>query len=113
MSKEELLNTLIKYDSKYEVKEIRKKLLKLGQEKIALNIEKIAKDQLIITLLKSESNIAERNFEKLLNDNNDNTEDDTYDDKLTDKIHGIRMILNRLGNMVTAKDKKEIKKKAK
>ena len=64
------------------------------------NIEKLTKEELIITLLKSESNVAERTFWKLLNDNN-NTDDDTDDDKIRKKIHNIRMILNRLGNIVT------------
>ena len=85
MSKEELLNTLIRYNSKREVKKINKKLLKLGQQKIAeeqnisknelnqvkkffkksidelkkiarlrniKNIEKLTKEEVIITLLK-------------------------------------------------------------
>ena len=40
-------------------------------------------------------------------DNNSNTnDDDTYDSKISD----IRMILSRLGNIVTNKDKKKIKK---
>ena len=71
------------------------------------NIEKLTKEELIITLLKSESSIAERNFEKLFNNNTDN---DTYDDKIRSKISDIRMILNRLGNIVTKKDRKYIKK---
>ena len=42
---------------------------------------------------------------------NDNTnDDDTYDDKIRGKISGIRMILSRLGNIVTNKDRKEITK---
>ena len=61
----------------------------------------------MITLLKSESSIAERNFEKLFNNNTDN---DTYDVKIRSKISDIRMILNRLGNIVTKKDRKYIKK---
>ena len=48
---------------------------------------------LIITLLKSESSTAERNFEKLFNNNTD--DDDTYDDKIRGKISDIRMILSR------------------
>ena len=71
------------------------------------NIEKLTKEELIITLLKSESSIAERNFEKLFNNNTDN---DTYDVKIRSKISDIRMILNRLGNIVTKKDRKYIKK---
>ena len=69
------------------------------------NIEKLTKEELIITLLKSESSIAERNFEKLFNNNTDN---DTYDVKIRSKISDIRMILNRLGNIVTKKDRKDI-----
>ena len=61
----------------------------------------------MITLLKSESSIAERNFEKLFNNNTDN---DTYDVKIRSKISDIRMILNRLGNIVTKRDRKDIKK---
>ena len=42
---------------------------------------------------------------------NDNTnDDDTDDDKIRGKISGIRMILSRLGNIVTNKDRKEITK---
>ena len=43
------------------------------------NIEKLTKEELIITFLKSESSAAERNFEKTFNDNNNNT-DYTYDE---------------------------------
>ena len=68
------------------------------------NIEKLTKEELIITLLKSESSVAERNFEKLFNKNNNNTDDDTYDDKIRGKIHNLRITLNRLEN--TVKDKK-------
>ena len=67
------------------------------------NIEKQKKEELIITLLKSQSSVAERNFEKLFNSNN-NTDNDTYDDKIRDKIHDIRITLNRLENIVTKKD---------
>ena len=71
------------------------------------NIEKLTKEKLIITLLKSESSTAERNFEKPFNNNTDNN---TYDDKIRSKISNIRKILNRLGNILTKKDRKDIKK---
>ena len=61
------------------------------------NIEKLTKEELIITLLKSESSVAECNFEKLLNDNNNNNnniDNGTYDDKIRDKIHNISIMLN-------------------
>ena len=41
---------------------------------------------------------------------NNNTSDETYDSKIRDKISDIRMILSRLGNTITNKDKKKIKK---
>ena len=40
----------------------------------------------------------------------DNNTNETYDSKISDKIRDIRVILNRLGNIVTKKDKKKIKK---
>ena len=49
----------------------------------------------------------------LINTNNNddnNNNDDTYDIKIRDKISNIRIILSRLGNAITNKDKKKIKK---
>ena len=49
----------------------------------------------------------------LINTNNNddnNNNDDTYDTKIRDKISNIRIILSRLGNAITNKDKKKIKK---
>ena len=43
-------------------------------------------------------------------DNNNNTNDDTIDNKIRDKIRDVSAILSRLGNIVTKKDKKKIKK---
>ena len=71
------------------------------------NIEKLMKEDLALTLLKSESSDAERNYMKHFNNN---TNDDTYDDKIRGKISDIRMILSRLGNIVTKNDRKKIKK---
>ena len=70
------------------------------------NREKLTKEDLIISLLKSESSALENNFMKHFNNNN--TNDDTYDDKIRGKISDIRMILSRLGNIVTNKDRKKI-----
>ena len=142
MTTQELINTVIRYDIRRKVKSNRKKLIKIGLEKIAKiqniskyelneakklqrelidelkviarlrnikNIEKLTKEELIITLLKSESSVAERNFEKLFNNNNNNN-DGTYDDKIRDKIRDIRMILSRLRNIVDINDRKKIKK---
>ena len=41
---------------------------------------------------------------------NNSTSDDTYDGKIKDKINDIRIILSRLGKVVTKKDRKKIKK---
>ena len=141
MTTQELINTLIRYDSRPKVKNNRKKVLKIGLEKIAKiqnisktelnkakklqrksidklkeivrlrrikNIEKLTKEELISVLLKPESSAAERNFEKLFNNNN--TDDHTYDDKIRDKIRDINIIFSRLGNIVTNKYRKKIKK---
>ena len=53
------------------------------------NSDNLMKEDLIISLLKSESSHAERNFERLFNNNTD--DNDTYDDKIRDKISDIRM----------------------
>ena len=72
------------------------------------NRDKLTKEGLIISLLKSESSDAEHNYMKHFNND---TDDDTYDDKIRGKISDIRMILSRLGNTVTNNDRKKIKKK--
>ena len=72
--------------------------------------DKLKKEGLIISLLKSESSDAECNYMKHFN-NNTNDDNDTYDDKIRDKISDIRMILSRLENTVTNNDRKKIKKK--
>ena len=41
---------------------------------------------------------------------NNSTSDDIYDDKIKSKISDIRLILSRLGNIVTKKDRKKTKK---
>ena len=70
--------------------------------------DKLTKEDLIITLLKSASTALENNFMKHFNNNN--TDDDTYDDKIKGKISDIRMILSRLGNIVTKMIKRKLKK---
>ena len=125
MSIEELINTLSRYYSKRKVYSIRRKLQRLGLEKIAKlqniskrdlnevkkmqeksidelkviarlrrinNFKNLTKEDLILALLKSESNALENN-----NNNND-------------KISYIKMVLRRLGNTITNKDRKKIKK---
>ena len=72
------------------------------------NYDNLTKEDLIISLLKSESNPVERNYMKYFN--NSTNDDDTYDDKIKDKINDIRMILSRLGNILIKNDRKKIKK---
>ena len=83
------------------------------------NRDKLTKESFIISLLKSESNNAERNYMKNFNknandDNNasddNNANDDTYDGKIRDKINDVRMMLSRLGNIVADNDRTKIKK---
>ena len=77
------------------------------------NIDKLTREDLIISLLKSESRDTERNYIKHFNNNtdDDDDDDDTYDDKIRGKISDIRMILSRLGNTVTNNDREKIKRK--
>ena len=74
------------------------------------NRDKLTKEGLIISLLKSESSNAERNYMKHFNNNNDD-DDDTYDGKIRGKISDIRMMLSKLGNTITNNDRKKIKRK--
>ena len=54
-----------------------------------------------------ESTPVERNYIKCFNNS---TNHDTFDDKINGKINDIRIILSRLGNIVTKNDRKKIKK---
>ena len=69
------------------------------------NYDNLTKEDLIFSILKSESNPTERNYMKYFNNS---TSDDTYDDKIKSKINDIRIILSRLGNIVTKNDRKKI-----
>ena len=69
------------------------------------NIGKLAKEDLNIAHLKSVSSTAEHSFEKLFNDN---TNDNDY--RIRSKIRDIKIIFNRLGNIVTNKDRQKITK---
>ena len=136
MSTKELINTLNRYDSRRkrrklseiglekianiqnisknelnQAKKLQRKSIDEIKEIARLrrikNRGKLTKENLIISLLKSESSAAEQNFKKLFNNNNI---DDTYDDKIRGKRSDIRMILSRLGNIVNTNDGKKIKR---
>ena len=69
------------------------------------NSEKLAREDLIISFLRSESSALENNF------NNNTDDDDTYNGKTKGKISDIRMMLSRLGNIVTNNNRKKVRKK--
>ena len=73
------------------------------------NWDKSTKEGLIISLLKSESSNAERNYTKHFNNSNNNN--DTYDGKIRGNISDIRMMLSKLGNTITNNDRKKIRRK--
>ena len=122
MSIEELLDTLSRYDSKRKVLINRKRLNKINELRKAKKLQNMSLDilkkiarlrrikdydnltrkDLIFSLLKSESNLAERNYMKYFNN--------STNDEIKSKINDIRLILSRLGNIVTKNDRKKLKK---
>ena len=77
--------------------------------------DKLKKEGLITSILKSESSNAERNYMKHFNtnvDNNnvDNNANDYYDDTYDGKIRDIRVMLSRSGDIVTKDNRVKIKK---
>ena len=68
------------------------------------NRSKLKKEGLITSLIRSKISNAERNY-------NTNVSNNTTDDgKIRDKISNIRVILSRLGDIVTKNDREKIKK---
>ena len=79
--------------------------------------DKLKKEGLITSILKLEISNVERSYMKHFDTNVDNntttsvdTNDDTYDAKRRDKIGDIRVILSRLGDIVTKDDRLKIRK---
>ena len=66
------------------------------------NYNNLTKEDLIFSLLKSESSPEERNYIKYFNNNNN--------DEIKSKINYIRIILSRLGNIITKSERMKIKK---
>ena len=133
ISTKELLDTLSRYDNKCKVNSNRRKLSKIKLEKIAKkqniskyelhkakklpdksidelqeiaklkgikNYDNLTKEDLIFSILKSESNPIERNYMKYLNNGTN--------DEIKSKINDIRLILSRLGNIITKNDRRKI-----
>ena len=72
------------------------------------NSDKLKKEGLITSLLKSESSYVERNYMKHFNNTND--DNNTNDSKIRDKIKDVRIILSRLGNTITRNYRKKLEK---
>ena len=133
MSTEYLLNALYRYDIKRKSYSIRRKFRRLSLSKfikknvsesdlrkarklqnVLDDLKKIAKlrriknyddllkEDLMYTILRSEKNLLEDNYTKYININTD--------DKIKAKTNNIRLILARLGNIVTKKDRHKIRK---
>ena len=68
------------------------------------NYDNLTKENLIFSLLKSESNPLERNYMRYF--------DNSTIDEIKGTINDIRLILSRLGNMLTKNDRKKIKKRS-
>ena len=126
MSTKKLINILNRYDSKRKTSKLSKielgkvakipnisenevnqaeklqrksidELKEIARLRRIKNWDKLKKQGLIISLSKSESSNAERNYMKHFNNNtNDHTNNSTNDDKIRCKISDIRMILSRL-----------------
>ena len=139
MSTKKLINTVNRYDSKRKGEKLSKiglgkvakipnisenevnqaeklqrksidELKEIARLRRIKNRDKLKKEGLIISLLKSESSNTERNYMKHFKNNTDDNNDNTYDGKIRDKISDIRMILSRLGNTVNNNDRKRITK---
>ena len=133
MSTEDLLNALYRYDIKRKSYSIRRKFRRLSLSKfikknvsesdlrkarklqnVLDDLKKIAKlrriknyddllkEDLMYTILRSEKNLLEDNYTKYININTDN--------RIKAKTNNIRLILARLGNIVTKKDRHKIRK---
>ena len=135
MSTGDLINALSRQDSKRESYSVRRKFKKLelsnlvkkqnvsesdlrkarklysmpidNLKKIAIlrrikNYDNLSREDLIYIILRSEKNPVESNYAKYINNNTD--------DKIKAKINNIRIILSRLGNMVTKNDRNKIRK---
>ena len=138
MPTKELLDTLSRYDTNRKVNSNRRKIFKMGLEKIA-KLQNISKDDLSRVEQLQNNSIKElheiarlRGFKKLgdltkedlifrflksesnleernyMKYFNNGTSDVTYNNKIKSRINDIRLILSRLRNIVS--DRKKIKK---
>ena len=79
-------------------------LRKIAKLRKIKNYDKMSKENLIYTLLRSEKNLLEDNYIKYISINiNDN-------DGIRTKINNINIVLARLGNIIAKKDRDKIRK---
>ena len=78
------------------------KLQEIARLRRIKNYDNLTREDLIFSLLKSESNLAERNYMEYFNN--------STNDEIKSKINDIRLILSRFRNIVTKNDRKKIKK---
>ena len=66
------------------------------------NYDKLSTEDLIYTLLRLESDLMESNYEKYITNNTN--------DEIKSKINYIRILLSRLGNIITEDDRNKLTK---
>ena len=66
------------------------------------NYDKLSREDLIYTLLRSEINLMESNYEKYITNNTN--------DEIKSKTNYIRILLSRLRNIITKDDRNKIRK---
>ena len=110
------------YNEEYLKRKSIDELKEIGKLRKIKNRGNLNKEGLIISILKSEGSNAELNSMKHINtnvnnnntnvnnNNNNNNNDGTYDGKIRNEISDIRVLLSRLGNIVTKNEREKIKK---
>ena len=78
-------------------------LKKLAKLRAIINYDDLSKEDLIYTLLRSEKSLFKDNYEKYISNNTI--------DELRSRTNVIRMLLARLGDIITKKDRDKIRKK--
>ena len=118
MSTKDLTDAISRYDSKRSSYSAHRKFNKLrlnklnDLQKIAIlriikNFDKLSREDLMYMLLRSESDLVESSYEKYISNNTN--------DEIKSKINNIKIIIARLGNIITKDVRKndlhEIEKK--
>ena len=124
MKKEPRKTAKVVYNEEHLKRKSIDELKQIAKLRGIKNRGKLKKEGLITSILKSEISNAERNYMKYFNTNASNTASnnvsnntnvnatngDTYNGRIRDKIGDTRVILSRLGDIVTKIDREKIKK---